>query len=160
MQHVPVKHRLRALLCSCLLSAIPFVIVSLLRVDFLSLNRMLFAYATAILARYAFSLMLTRPQQARTTTAIYLLFIGAIICAGLVSWRTEHWALCGCGHPIDELIPARFYFRPMLSTLLVIATSYTCACSAIRGKYQRIANASFYLACTLMAWFALDLADV
>lgn len=154
------RQKRRVFLLTCLLSAIPFVVVSGLYTDVLVINRMLLAYATAVFARLGFCFLLTPHQKAPAITTASLILISAILCAGIVAWRAEHWALCSCGHPIDDIIPARFYLRPILSALFLILTSYCAEYSALRGKYNAITTLSFYIACAIMAYTALPLADV
>lgn len=156
---VSVKQWLTSSLLGCVIDSIPFVIVGMLFEEFLSVNRMILAYAISILSRQGIRLMLTMRQKVSAMTAACLMLVGAIVCAGCVAWRSQHWALCGCGLPVDEIIPARFYISPMIAAVILMATSYGCEYAAIRGKYKRITKCCFYIACTAMAWFALNFVE-
>ena len=146
-------HYILGLIAVC---AIPFFIVGLLFADDLSFWRMALAHAIAVCSRQGFKLALNGRRKVLPIVAACLLLAVAIICAAFVAWRPEHWAVCGCGQPLDYIVPAQFYPGPIVSAGILIVASLWCEHGAFRGLGAKIL---FYAACVVMAWFALNFAE-
>ncbi len=149
-------NRARCLLGLIAVCAMPFFIVGLLFADELSFWRMALAYAIAVCSRQGFKLAFNGRRKVWPIVAACLLLPIAIICAAFVAWRPEHWAVCGCGQPLDYIVPAQFYPGPIVSAGILIIASLWREHDAFRGLGAKIL---FYAACMVMAWFALNFAE-
>lgn len=155
-----VRRRLKSFSTLAAVCTVPFVVVSILQVDFLSVWRMALAYAIAVFSRQGFRLMFGEKGKVPSVVVAFLMFVGVSVCAAFVAWRSEHWAICGCGLPLDYDVPARLYFGPVVWAVILIAAALCCEHGAFRGKRGIAAKAIFYAACVGMACFALNFADV
>ena len=154
------RQRLKSLLALAAVCTTPFVVVGFLSVDFLSVWRMVLAYAIAVLSRQGFRLAFDADRKALSVVVACLMLAGAGICAAYIAWRPEHLAICGCGLPLDYDVPARLYFGPVVWAVILIAAALCCEHGAFRGKRGIVAKFIFYAACVGMACFALNFADV
>ena len=138
---------------------VPFVVVSILQVDFLSVWRMALAYAIAVFSRQGFRLMFGEKGKVPSVVVAFLMFVGVSVCAAFVAWRSEHWAICGCGRPLDYVVPARLYPGPIVSSAILVAAALCCEHDAFHGKRGIVAKFIFYAACVGIACFALNFVD-
>ena len=153
------RQRLKSLLALVAVCTTPFVVVAFLSVDFLSVWRMVLAYAIAVLSRLGFRLVFDADRKALSVVVACLMLAGAGICAAYVAWRPEHRAICGCGQPLDYVVPSRLYFGPVVGTMILIAAALCCEHGAFRGKRGIATQFLFYATCVGMAWLALNYAD-